>query len=97
MARKGTRKRSRKSGGLLTHEQQRDLLGVGLLALAVFVAASLFPTNWLGARGEAWFPTGNVVGSVGVRLRAVLVGGFGVASPLAALLLAVGDSARGSG
>lgn len=89
MARKGGRKRSRKSGGLLTHEQQRDLLGVGLLALAVFVAASLFPTTWLGARGETWFPTGNIVGSVGLRLRAFLVGGFGVASPLAALLLAV--------
>ena len=74
MARKKGRKRSRKSGGLLTHEQQRDLLGVGLLALAVFVTASLVPTTWLGTRGEAWFPTGNIVGSVGLRLRSVLVG-----------------------
>ncbi len=87
MARK--RKRSRKSSGLLTEEQQRDLLGVGLLALAVFVAACLLPTSWLGARAESWFPTGNVVGSVGVALRGALFGGFGAASPLIAALLAV--------
>lgn len=86
MARKRRRK---KSDGLLTGEQQRDLLGVGLLALAVFVAASLLPTSWLGARAESWFPTGNVVGSVGVALRSLLFGGFGAASPLIAVLLAV--------
>lgn len=95
MARKSGRKRSRKSRGLLTPEQQRDLLGVGLLALAVFVAASLLPTSWLGARAESWFPTGNVVGSVGVRLRGLLVGGFGVASPLAAVLLTIGGLRSG--
>lgn len=89
--RKSSGKRSRKKGseGLLTPEQQRDLLGVGLLALAVFVAAALLPTGWLGGGAAGWFPSGNVVGAVGVRLRAALVGAVGAAAPLTAVLLAV--------
>jgi S-DNA-T family DNA segregation ATPase FtsK/SpoIIIE len=62
---------------------------VALLALAVFVAASLIPTSWLGERGAAWFPSGNVVGMLGAGLRAALVGVVGGAAPLVAVLLAV--------
>ncbi|NNK62544.1 MAG: DNA translocase FtsK [Gemmatimonadetes bacterium] len=93
MARKKAKKsRSRKrkgSGPLLTREQQRDVLGVALIALAVFVAASLLPTSWLGERAAGWFPSGNVVGMLGAGLRAALVGIVGGAAPLVAVLLAV--------
>ena len=84
-----SRKRKKGSGPLLTREQQRDVLGVALLALAVFVAASLLPTSWLGERAAAWFPSGNVVGMLGAGLRTALVGIVGGAAPLVAVLLAV--------
>lgn len=90
-----SRSKKAKQSGLLTPEQQRDLLGVGLLALALFVAAALFPTGWLGEGAAEWFPSGNVVGSVGVLLRGALIGAVGIAAPLAAVLLAVGGLRAG--
>lgn len=96
-SRKSGRKRSKKArqSGLLTPEQQRDLLGVGLLALALFVAAALVPTGWLGERAAGWFPSGNVVGAVGLLLQGALIGALGIAAPLVAVLLAIGGLRAG--
>ena len=95
MARGGSSKRGSKkkrggtSGdGLFTPEQQRDILGVGLLALALFVALALVPPAWLGA-GER-FPSGNLVGPLGSFVRGALQGAVGAAAPLAPVLLALG-------
>ncbi len=86
MARK---KRRKGSEPLLTREQQRDLLGVGLLALALFMGAALLPVSWLGAGGAEWFPSGNVVGFVGAVFRRALFGAVGIAAPLAPILVGV--------
>ena len=50
-------------------EHQRELLGVGLLALAVFILLALLPVHLLGEAGERWFPSGNVIGIVGRVFR----------------------------
>lgn len=93
MASKRRRGRSGKGkarSGLLTREQQRDLLGVGLVALALFVAAALTPVEWLGEGAAGRFSSGNVVGAIGVFLRRLAVGAFGVGAPVFPLLLLVG-------
>ncbi|HEX6639718.1 MAG TPA: DNA translocase FtsK, partial [Thermoanaerobaculia bacterium] len=46
-----------------TTDRRRELVGFGLLSLALFCALSLLPVRALGATG--WFPTGNVMGPVG--------------------------------
>ena len=68
---------------MLTREQQREILGVGLLALALFVLLSLLPVWLLGGGGE-----GNPVGVVGGTLRGLLVAFLGGSSFLVPLLLA---------
>ncbi|HUF13151.1 MAG TPA: DNA translocase FtsK [Longimicrobiales bacterium] len=59
-----------------TTDRRRELLGFGLLSLALFFALSLLPVRALGATG--WFPTGNVMGPLGAafaRAGYALVGG----------------------
>jgi hypothetical protein len=36
---------------MLSREQQREILAIGVLALALFVLLSLLPVNLLGERG----------------------------------------------
>jgi S-DNA-T family DNA segregation ATPase FtsK/SpoIIIE len=74
---------------MLSRDQQREILAVGLLALALFVLLALFPASLLGSRGEGWFPSGNLMGAVGGGLRAVLVYYLGVSSLFLPLLLAL--------
>jgi len=59
-------------------EHQRELLGVGLLALALFIFLALLPVQVLGEVGARWFPSGNVVGIVGRIFQQGVVGILGV-------------------
>jgi S-DNA-T family DNA segregation ATPase FtsK/SpoIIIE len=74
---------------MVTREQQREILAVGLLALALFVLVSLVPVTILGERAFQWFPSGNAMGVVGGTLRALLHAFFGGASFLVPPLLAL--------
>lgn len=96
MARKKTKRRSkRRGGGVLSPEQQRDLLAVALLALAVFVLLSLVPLAWLPEAARSWFPSGNVMGALGGMVRAALLGGVGAGAALVAVLLGLGGLRAG--
>jgi len=86
---RASRSKKKKGEGLLSAEQQRDILGVGLLALGIFVALSLVPPAWFGAGAGESFPDGNLVGPLGTFVRGVLRGVVGGAAPLAPLFLAL--------
>ncbi|HSG06793.1 MAG TPA: DNA translocase FtsK 4TM domain-containing protein [Longimicrobiales bacterium] len=69
---------------MLSREQQREILAVGLMALALFVFVSLLPVSLLGERGPEWFPSGNAMGVVGGALKALLgafLGGSAILVP----------------
>ncbi len=74
---------------MMSREQQREILAVGLLALAVFTLASLVPVSLFGERGAAWFPSGNPVGVIGGALKSWLVSLLGGSAFLAPLLLVI--------
>lgn len=74
--------RGKGSKGLLSPDQKREIIAVALLAVALFLFLLLFPTAVLGALGESWFPSGNVMGSVGAAIQAVVYFLFGVCSIL---------------
>ncbi len=74
---------------MVTREQQREILAVGLLALALFVLVSLVPVTILGERAFEWFPSGNAMGVVGGTLRALLHAFFGGSAFLVPPLLAL--------
>jgi DNA segregation ATPase FtsK/SpoIIIE, S-DNA-T family len=59
-------------------EHKRELLGVGLLALALFVLLALLPVQLLGESGTRWFPSGNVIGAVGGIFQGGALGLLGV-------------------
>ncbi|MEJ2540600.1 MAG: hypothetical protein P8188_11625 [Gemmatimonadota bacterium] len=72
---KGRGKSSRQSSDgltLLSREQERDLLGICLLVLALFAFLSLVPVEWFGVRGTEWFPSGNLVGMLGGSVQGLL-------------------------
>ncbi len=69
-------------------EQRREIVGYALLAVAVLIALSLVPVEWLGERGIEWFPSGNLIGTVGAIIAALLNAGFGLVAWLLPVLLA---------
>ena len=76
---------------MISSSQRRHLLGIGLLALAVFTALSLLPVTALG--GASLFATGNIMGTLGrwfVAAAGALLGIGVIAVPLA---LALGGAA----
>jgi len=75
---------------MLSQDKQREILALGLLALALFVFLSLIPTWLFGPLAGEWFPSGNVMGVVGAGLQAVLFRFLGLASFLLPALVAVG-------
>ena len=74
---------------MLSREQQREILAVGLLALAVFTLVSLVPVSTFGERGVEWFPSGNTMGVVGGALKSWLLAFLGGSAVLAPLLLVI--------
>ena len=68
-------------------DRRRELLGFGLLSLALLCALSLIPVRALGA--SAWFPTGNVMGPVGSLFARAGYGLFGGGLPLLVILPAL--------
>jgi len=81
--------------GFLGSAQRREILAIGLLALALFTFLSLLPVTLLGARGEAWFPSGNAMGFVGALLRRSAGFLLGVAAPLIPALLVLAGARVG--
>ncbi len=70
-------------------EHQRELVGVGLLAAALFLLLSLVPVESLGTVGARWFPSGNIMGVVGGGFRAGAVQLFGVGAGFLPVLTAL--------
>jgi len=56
---------------MLTREQRQQILGVCLLALALFVLLSLLPDSWFG-RGDEWNPVGIIGWTLGDSLHALI-------------------------
>ncbi|NNF12509.1 MAG: hypothetical protein HKN72_04775 [Gemmatimonadetes bacterium] len=74
---------------MLTEEQRREIAAVALLAVALLFFLSLLPVTVLGAAGEEWFPSGNMIGFLGGTLRGLLLAFVGVSAVLVPILLAV--------
>ena len=77
----------RKAGGnaFLSSEQQREILAIALLGVALLFLLSLFPVGIFGERSLEWFPSGNMIGVVGGKIRTLLVafvGGSAVVVPV---------------
>jgi len=81
--------------GFLGSAQRREILAIGLLALALFTFLSLLPVSLLGARGEAWFPSGNAMGFVGALLRTSAGFLLGLAAPLVPALMVLAGARVG--
>ena len=76
---------------VLSREQQREIQGVLVIALALLALFALLPVAWLGSWGIATFPSGNLIGSLGAFIQALLVSVLGVTSiALPGLLLTGG-------
>jgi S-DNA-T family DNA segregation ATPase FtsK/SpoIIIE len=82
--------RKKKKKGLLSQDPRSEILALAVLALGVFLFLVLFPTQLLGALGEAWFPSGNVMGAIGAGIQAVVHYLFGFSSILLPGLLTIG-------
>lgn len=80
---------------MLSQEQQREILALGLLVLALFVLLALTPVSFLGARGLDWFPSGNIMGPMGGGLRGLLVHYVGVSAYFFPFFLALGGLRAG--
>jgi len=74
---------------MVTPEQRREIGGVALLAIALSFLLSLLPVTVLGARGVAWFPSGNMMGPAGGAIRGVLWFIFGVSAFFTPAIFAV--------
>ncbi len=83
-------KRKKKKKGLLSQDPRSEILALAVLAVAVFLFLVLFPTQLLGEFGEAWFPSGNVMGAIGAGIQAVVHYLFGFSSILIPGLLTIG-------
>ena len=93
-------RRARRAGGgegaLLSRTQKSDILALSLLVLALFILLALVPVSILGARGDAWFPSGNAIGLVGARIQGVATGALGVAAFALPILLTLGGLRAGA-
>jgi S-DNA-T family DNA segregation ATPase FtsK/SpoIIIE len=80
---------------MLSRAQQREILAVALLAVAVFMVVSLVPVSILGERSHEWFPSGNPMGVVGATLRALMRAFLGVFAFLVPALVVLGGLRAG--
>jgi len=74
---------------MVSREIRRELLGVAILALALFALLALLPVHLLGEAAVGRFPSGNLVGVVGRGFRALGLRGFGVGLGGVPILLAL--------
>ena len=74
---------------MLTQEQRREIVAVGLLAVALSFLLSLLPVSLFGGRGAAWFPSGNILAAAGGAIRGILTAFVGGTAILVPLLLTV--------
>ena len=70
---------------MLSEKQKRELLGLALLALTLFLTLSLVPASVLGSGGARLFPSGNVMGVVGDFVARYGYAGLGAGMPLVPL------------
>ncbi len=89
-SRSGSTRRKPRKGGLLSREQQREIIALGLLGLALFLLLALIPVEILGTRGAAWFPAGNAIGVGGATIQALATAALGLAALSLPILLAIG-------
>jgi S-DNA-T family DNA segregation ATPase FtsK/SpoIIIE len=80
---------------MVSEEQRREIGGVALLAVALFLLLSILPTSVLGSLGSAWFPSGNMMGPAGELMRRGLSVTFGASMFLAPALFGVGGLKAG--
>ncbi len=68
---------------------RKELAGVGLLALALFVLLALVPAPLLAPLGDGWFPSGNLLGELGRAFHEAGVAAAGVGIAFLPVLIAV--------
>ncbi|MYH49501.1 MAG: DNA translocase FtsK [Gammaproteobacteria bacterium] len=90
------RKRAREEGAFLSSSQKSDILALSLVVLALFLLLALFPVSVLGARAQAWFPSGNAIGLLGARFREAATGALGAAAFALPVLLTLGGLRAGA-
>src|SRR5512142_121216 len=74
-------------------ERRRELLGLCLLALALFLVLALIPPGALGAAGGRLFVSGNLMGVLGAAARDAGVRLLGAGCPVLPIILALLGSA----
>ena len=80
----------------LSRSQKSDILALSLVVLALFLLLALFPISILGARAQAWFPSGNAIGLLGARFREAVIAALGAAALALPVLLALGGLRAGA-
>ncbi|HEX2202340.1 MAG TPA: DNA translocase FtsK 4TM domain-containing protein [Longimicrobium sp.] len=73
----------------LDDRQRRELMGLGLLALALLLGLSLVPLELAGPAGGRVFPAHNVVGPLGGLIQAATVGALGLGAVAIPLVLGI--------
>ncbi|MGH7506287.1 MAG: DNA translocase FtsK, partial [Longimicrobiales bacterium] len=77
---------------IVSLHQRRQLLGLALLALALFTALSLIPPALLGRWAAATFPDGNIMGALGSGIAGAGFGLLGAGVLAVPVLLALGGA-----
>ncbi len=85
-----TQGRKAATGSLIGPESRREILAYSLVALSILALLSLVPVGPPGS--SDWFPSGNPIGALGVRLKAGLGGAFGAAGALVPVLIGLAGS-----
>jgi DNA segregation ATPase FtsK/SpoIIIE, S-DNA-T family len=70
-------------------EQKSEMVGIGLLALALVLLLSLLPVRLLGEAAADWFQSGNLIGAVGRGLQNATWGVLGIGAGLLPVLAAL--------
>ncbi len=75
---------------MLNREQKQEILGVGIIVLALFVLLALLPVTLVGERGGERFSGGNMVGPVGAFVGTILRAFLGASAFIVPALLGFG-------
>ena len=87
---------ARAKDALLSRSQKSDILALSLVVLALFLLLALVPISILGARAEAWFPSGNAIGVLGAGFREAAIAALGAAAFALPVLLTLGGLRAGA-